>query len=514
VTARLAVAGVLVVISPLGGLAQPTRVGDEFLVNTYTTGPQRFASVCTLDGADFVVAWEDGRANYFGLNHGSDGSETAAIARRLGGEPPSGDPDFLVNTYTTGRQGQPSVACLDDGGFVVVWNEAQTYFDPPPEGRFGVLGRRYDEAGVPGTAFPVEVPEVPPQFGDPPDEGSVCRGPDDGFVVVWNVLDETTVRRYDAEGAATPAADLHLTQLNNPKCCGSDDGFVLVGWQGDFTTGTPEVFAQRFSATGALAGSRFTVNTYTTGHQTAAAVACNGDGRFVVVWESAPSFIVPSEPQDGDGAGVFGQLFEADGDALGPEFQVHVVTSHDQIEPSVAMDAAGRFVVAWTTYSYDDILEIEDADVFARAFDAEGAPANGEFQVNTYTTETSGSPSAAIGADGDIVIAWHTSNDGDDHSISAQRYSLGVPVTTTTLPPVAACGDPLALHASSFGTTSTGRAVTASDALYTLQAAVGIATCAICVCDVDGGGSVAATDALAILRYAVGQPVTLNCPAC
>jgi hypothetical protein len=43
---------------------------------------------------------------------------------------------------------------------------------------------------------------------------------------------------------------------------------------------------------------------------------------------------------------------------------------------------------------------------------------------------------------------------------------------------------------------------------------VGSVVCPRCVCDVDAGGSVTATDALAILRAAVGNPIELTCPAC
>ncbi len=54
----------------------------------------------------------------------------------------------------------------------------------------------------------------------------------------------------------------------------------------------------------------------------------------------------------------------------------------------------------------------------------------------------------------------------------------------------------------------------ASDALSILQTAVGMSSCALCICDVDSGGSVAASDALRVLQRAVGLSVTLNCPAC
>ena len=74
--------------------------------------------------------------------------------------------------------------------------------------------------------------------------------------------------------------------------------------------------------------------------------------------------------------------------------------------------------------------------------------------------------------------------------------------TTTTLASPA-CGDPV----------SDDR-VTASDALFVLQAAVGAAACVDCVCDANASGQVTASDALRVLNFAVGQPVSLDCPAC
>jgi len=516
---------------PVSALAQPTAVGGEFLVNTYTTGPQRFPSACALGGGDFVVAWEDGRANYFGLNDGADGSETCTVARKIG---PSGDFDFLVNTYTTGRQGAPSSACLDDGGFVVVWSELETYFGATKQGHFAVAGRRYDDTAQPGAPFTVEEQDDPGQFAEP-EEGSSCRAPGGGFVVVWNSAtsfsEPTTVRRFNAQGVQQ-GTDVELPNVNNPKCCGSDDGFVVIGWQGG-GTGTPEILGQRFAADGALAGTQFTANTWTTGRQSLPSVACNARGEFVVVWESSNVGLGGGSPQDGDGYGVFGQRFGADGSRAGTEFQVNVYTTQNQQRPAVAMDRGGRFVVAWTNYSYDDVLDVEDDDIAARAFDDAGAPLGTEFQVNSYTTEPASDPAVAIEPGGDLLIVWHTTNDGDDHSISGQRYSLGSlpptttttvttttltattsttnPTSTTTLPAGQACGDPVAFV---LGNPPPDNTVTATDALFALKAAVGSGSCALCICDVDNSGGVTATDALIILKLAVGQPVTVNCVAC
>lgn len=66
---------------------------------------------------------------------------------------------------------------------------------------------------------------------------------------------------------------------------------------------------------------------------------------------------------------------------------------------------------------------------------------------------------------------------------------------------VSACGD-----ANGDG------AVTATDSLAALAAAVGLAACAPARCDADGSGAITASDALAILNVAVGIPVVLSCP--
>jgi len=63
------------------------------------------------------------------------------------------------------------------------------------------------------------------------------------------------------------------------------------------------------------------------------------------------------------------------------------------------------------------------------------------------------------------------------------------------------CGHPI----------STGPTPTASDALFTLRAGVGIGSCDILVCDVDASCAVTATDALILLRVSVGQQADIEC---
>jgi cysteine-rich repeat protein len=66
-----------------------------------------------------------------------------------------------------------------------------------------------------------------------------------------------------------------------------------------------------------------------------------------------------------------------------------------------------------------------------------------------------------------------------------------------------ACGVP---------TSATATVPKTSDALFVLRAGVGSAACSPVVCDVNGSGDVNASDALAVLRKAVGQQVIFDCP--
>jgi len=85
---------------------------------------------------------------------------------------------------------------------------------------------------------------------------------------------------------------------------------------------------------------------------------------------------------------------------------------------------------------------------------------------------------------------------------------IAIPATSGT----GVCGDPFFVVTASVVQGS--RLVTATDALVTLRAAVGLDVCLLCVCDVDGSGAVSANDALAVLQTAVGRSVPFNCPPC
>jgi hypothetical protein len=142
--------------------------GGVFLVNTFTTNEQSFPSVASDPSGNFVVVWQSRTQD--GSYYGVFGQRWASSGAKVG-------PEFRVNTYTTERQRDPTVALDSSGNFVVVW-DSLTQDDGVFE---GVFGQRYASTGTPlGPEFRVntyttEVQRVPRVASD-------SLG---NFVIVW-----------------------------------------------------------------------------------------------------------------------------------------------------------------------------------------------------------------------------------------------------------------------------------------------------------------------------------------
>ncbi|MEJ2704060.1 MAG: hypothetical protein P8Z79_16620 [Sedimentisphaerales bacterium] len=145
--------------------------------------------------------------------------------------------------------------------------------------------------------------------------------------------------------------------------------------------------------------AEFQVNTWISNDQRNADVAMEPGGGFAVIWTSYG--------QDGSSNGIFGQLFEPDLSPLGTEFQVNTVSSGNQTEPAVAMDAAAGFVAVWHG---PGLTEEDQGDIFAQRLESGGVPLGGEFRVNRGTLGRQLYPDVAMGQDGGFVIVWESEN--------------------------------------------------------------------------------------------------------
>lgn len=121
------------------------------------------------------------------------------------------------------------------------------------------------------------------------------------------------------------------------------------------------------------------------------------------------------------------------------------------------------------------------------------------------------------------VLVTNAGRDGGDNNVNPLPVlqvtsvecpgELPVPTTTTTEPPDTTTTTLPGSERCGFPVTD-GDKPAASDALRALRVAVGSAECALCVCDVNDNGGVSTSDALLILKAAVGLDVSLDCPPC
>jgi uncharacterized repeat protein (TIGR01451 family) len=144
------------------------------------------------------------------------------------------------------------------------------------------------------------------------------------------------------------------------------------------------------------------------------------DGGFVVVWLS-----YGSTGSDLDSFSIAGQRYAANGNPAGGEFQVNSYTTDYQVVPDVAADAQGSFVVVWTSYGSSG-TDGSYWSVQGQRYAAGGNPAGGEFQINSYTTDYQWFPAVARHSSGSFVVVWESygsSGSDTDFSIQGQRYA-------------------------------------------------------------------------------------------
>jgi hypothetical protein len=337
-------------------------------------------------------------------------------------------------------KGSPEVSTASGGHFVVVWSGGYNQY------QYFVHYRREMFGQVVAPGGNLEGPEFSAggdgyYYSYLPD---VATDSDGQFVVVWGAVtgyeyyydDDYNLqrqgnyamqaRRYSGGGAGiTPEVDVGPLGLEGPKVASHKDGDFVVTW-----TQPGKLLSRRYDAQAVPKGDAFEVST--------------------------------SEGTSAD---------------------------TERREPNTAVADAGALVVVWTEGG-DSIPESPDgsgAGIVGRTYAADGTARGEEIVVNAYTTGNQSAPAVAFTGPDDLVVTWESEGE-----IVARRFARAP-----------ACGDATADGAR-----------TATDALVALNAALGLANCASCVCDADDSERISATDALRILRSVVEGPILLSCAPC
>jgi Ca2+-binding RTX toxin-like protein len=335
--------------------------------------------------------------------------------------------DFFVNTFVSGQQLNPDLAIDPLGNFVITWQSAWQDGDG-----FGIFARAYDAAATSlGSEFQVNTVTASDQID--PAIGVDSNG---NVVIVWasdqNGTQGIYGQRFNATGQALGAEfqvnpNVLGDQSNPDVAVDAVGNFVVVydSEQQDINTSGQDnsgtgVFGQRYNTFGAPVGPAFRVNTFVDQDQYDPAVATNSSGSFVVVWVS--------QGQDRSGTGIFGQRYSNVGVPLGSEFQINSDPSGSQINPSVAMDENGGFVVAWQSDGSGgqsgSHVDNDGYGVYARQYVPNGSPVGQQLLVNRTTRGDQIEPSVALDASGNFTVVWASERgDSDGYGILGQQFS-------------------------------------------------------------------------------------------
>ncbi len=353
--------------------ANGNPLGKAFQVNTTMDSSQNFPDVITLADGTFVAFWDtsDSKAN---------GSDIRAVRYAVDAETGAvslvGAGDFIVNSYTAGKQYKPVGVALKDGGYLIIW---------------GSDGGDGDGSAIYAQRFDADNQRVGHEF----------------------IVNTTTKGNQGTGGDSTDVTHILDATL-------TDDGDVYVTWQSDNLDGSGNGVEGIVINPDAAFYSEFTVNTTISGAQAKSSVSSLPDGNVVVVWESATG--------DGSGSCVKGQILDARGQPVGSEFTVNTTTSGDQAAPRVVTLADGSFEVVWTSGNY--IQGQKFAYSYDSAHEVNGATRVGsEFNINNGTTGSSPSnPAITLLDDGGTMVVWESVVDGNWQIFGRQYNADGSPV--------------------------------------------------------------------------------------
>jgi cysteine-rich repeat protein len=260
-----------------------------------------------------------------------------------------------------------------------------------------------DAAGQPGggiAGFAGEDLEGQFSLANPPGlQGAniaIAGLPAGGFVTAWTaffgnqsqVLTQCVGAGGVPIGSGTRQDDDTHLHPGRPTVAVSPGGRVLAVWEQD--TVEPALLEARFlDTTCAATGGVFAIAPQAAGVPSQPDVAVDGAGRFLVAWRST----LPT------GAGIEAVLLADDGTPLGP---VNVLASRDVESPAVvAPDPRGGFLVAWVERTAS-----EGVVVRARRLDPPALTPDASLTLAHVPLWSGGTVSLAFQADGTLLLGW------------------------------------------------------------------------------------------------------------
>lgn len=394
--------------------------GSEYSATGSILGDQVKPRLALNSSGGFLV-WQDNRTDGDGLGVGAVRLDSG-FSQELS--------PFRVNESGTGDQENPSVALLQSGGAVFVWQSG-------PYGAQRIFARflAADDSWATGE---IQVSQTAGETHAEPVAAVLSNG---NIVVVWtslNAVNRSSMR--DVYGQVlTPQGEKvgdtflvnSFTQYNqrNPAVAALSTGGFVVTWiseqQRALDNSSPvpgmiiqgnappsvDVFARSYAASAMPTGPEQVVNTDNSACSNPAVASVDGGG-FIVGWSQNDALI------RNNGWDIFVRVFSAGGTAA-PAQRINSHTYGDQLAPQLATVAQDVLAV-WTSLAQDGSRE----GVYGQFLKSDGTRSASEFRVNTSTASKQMHPALGADPEGRFLVAWTSYTGGNaSFDLFAQRYA-------------------------------------------------------------------------------------------
>jgi hypothetical protein len=315
----------------------------------------------------------------------------------------------LVNTVLTNNYDPVLYIGFQNGNYQIINPEPISTPTPVPSS---------SPTAPPITIGKFQVSGTNPNGSYGPNIGMDSAG---NFIIAWNGWDDDgngfgiSVKRYDSnanlQGTRLTANTYTTGHQDWPGLGVSSTGKFVVTWRSTNGQTYANNYGQRFNADGSRAGNEFNISPDNASSNDSARTAVAADGSFVTVWRDY-NF---SNVNGGNRNDIYAKKYNSDGTVAVNKFRVNTTLPNDQYEPDIAMDSTGDFVITWTSGG--------QYDVYAQRYNSAAQPQGGEFRVNDYVNGQQGSPSIAMDAAGGFMIAWSGPGPEDDSGVIAKKYN-------------------------------------------------------------------------------------------
>ncbi|MDD2890282.1 MAG: T9SS type A sorting domain-containing protein [bacterium] len=394
-----------------------TKVGSNFFVNNDGSRVGQRTPHISPDGPNtFSVVWGDSRQN-----------ELDIFCQRYTSSGTPINTNFKINDDTTNNffGWYPFINSNLNNQNVIVWRDNRIKLSDPR-----IWGQRYQPTkSLVGTNFCVN-PTGKCCWHSLTKLTSVGVDSAGNFNIVWtdnrriqNATD-TYIQKYDSNGNPvgnntlvnnTPSDDPNTELLSSAPMIVTQKHSTqiqsVVVWQDKPDSEDINIMLQTYdNANNPIGNNINIVPEAGTRPQIQPQIAMNENGNFVIVWEDRREWYH---------CDIFAQRYDKTGNPIGTNIKVNDSTHYDNnAMPAVAIDTNGAFIVVWRE---------SDTFISARKYDANGNPISVPFQVICLTAGfamASSEPKIAMDVKGNFVVVWEDLRlDNKFPDIFGQKYS-------------------------------------------------------------------------------------------